>query len=56
MKHTENEYINAGFKFERGRTPAENLRAMLEAETIEDRAEARRLIAQGRHEARLSPK
>jgi len=56
MKYTENDYITAGFKFERGKTPAENLRAMLETETIEERAEARRLIEQGRHEARLSHK
>ena len=56
MKHTENDYIKAGLKFEKGHTPAENLRAMLEAETIEDRAEARRLIDQGRNEARLSHK
>lgn len=56
MKYTEHEYITAGFKFERGRTPAENLRAMIEAETIEERAEARRLIEQGRQEARLSQK
>jgi hypothetical protein len=56
MKHTENEYITAGYKFERGTTPAENLRAMIETETIDDRSEARRLIEQGRHEARLSHK
>ena len=56
MKYTENDYITAGFKFEKGRTPAENLRAMIETEAIEERAEARRLIEQGRHEARLSPK
>ena len=54
MKHTENEYITAGFKFEKGKTPAENLRAMIEAETIDERAEARRLIEQGRAEARLT--
>jgi hypothetical protein len=56
MKYTENDYITAGFKFEKGKTPAENLRAMIEAEAIEERAEARRLIEQGRHEARLSHK
>jgi len=56
MKHTEHEYITAGFRFEKGQTPAENLRAMIETEAIEERAEARRLIEQGRHEARLSPK
>ena len=56
MKHTENDYIKAGFRFEKGQTPAENLRAMLETETIDDRSEGRRLIEQGRHEARLSHK
>jgi hypothetical protein len=56
MKHTENDYIKAGFRFEKGQTPAENLRAMIETETIDDRSEARRLIEQCRHEARLSPK
>jgi hypothetical protein len=56
MKYTENDYITAGFKFEKGKTPAENLRAMLEKETIEEQVEARRLIEQGRHEARLSHK
>ena len=52
MKHTESEYINAGYRYERGQTPAETLRRMIEAEDIEDRAEARRLIDQGRREAR----
>jgi len=56
MKYTEHEYITAGFRFEKGKTPAENLRAMIETETIEERAEARRLIEQGRREARLSQK
>jgi hypothetical protein len=52
MMHTEAEYINAGHRYERGATPAETLRRMIEAERIEDRAEARRLIQQGREEAR----
>ena len=52
MKHTESEYINAGHRYERGQTPAETLRRMIEAEQIDDRAEARRLIEQGRQEAR----
>lgn len=52
MKHTESEYITAGYRYERGQTPAETLRRMIEAEEIEDRAEARRLIDQGRREAR----
>lgn len=52
MNHTEADYINAGHRFERGQTAAETLRRMIESERIEDRAEARRLIEQGRAEAR----
>lgn len=52
MTHTEHEYIEAGYKYEQGKTPAETLRRMIEAEDIDDRAEARRLIEQGRQEAR----
>jgi hypothetical protein len=52
MKHTENEYIQAGYKFERGRIQADILRMMIESEHISNRAEARRLIDQGRAEAR----
>jgi len=52
MKYTENEYIQAGYKFERDQVQAETLRRMVESEHIDDRAEARRLIEQGRSEAR----
>ena len=52
MNHPENAYIQAGYRYERGQTPAETLRRMIESEHIEDRAEARRLIEQGRQEAR----
>lgn len=52
MKYTEHDYINAGYKYERGRIPAETLRHMIEAEHLDDRPEARRLIEQGRAEAR----
>ena len=52
MNHTEAAYINAGHRYERGQTPAETLRRMIESERIEDRAEARRLIELGRAEAR----
>jgi predicted RNA binding protein with dsRBD fold (UPF0201 family) len=52
MKHTESDYINAGYAYERGKKAAETLRHMLEAESIDDRTEARRLIEQGRQEAR----
>ena len=52
MKHTEHAYIDAGYRFARGKTPAEILRLMIQAEKINDRTEARRLIDIGRHEAR----
>ena len=52
MKHTEAEYINAGHAYEKGRKAAETLRNMLEQEHITDKPEARRLIEQGRAEAR----
>ncbi len=52
MKHTEAAYIQAGYRYERNQTPAETLRRMIEAEAIDERAEARRLIEQGRQEAR----
>lgn len=52
MKHTEADYITAGYKFEQGKKAGESLRKMLEAEQIDDRADARRLIEQGRAEAR----
>ena len=54
MKYSESEYINAGFAYERGRKPGETLRKMLEAEHIDERAEARHLIERGRAEARLT--
>lgn len=54
MNYTEAEYINAGFQFERDLIPAQSLRVMLESESLDFRAEARRLIEQGRAEARLS--
>lgn len=57
MKHTEADYIRAGYQYERA-TPqraagiAENIRHMLESEHHTDKPEARRLIEQGRAEAR----
>jgi hypothetical protein len=57
MKHAENDYINAGHQYERA-TPqratvvAERIRHMLENEHVTDKPEARRLIEQGRAEAR----
>lgn len=58
MQHTEHEYHQAGYKYEQATTPAaaaaraQAIRVMLESEHIEDHAEARRLIEQGRQEAR----
>ena len=54
MKHTESEYIQAGYDFARGRIQADILRLMIESEQISGRAEARRLIDQGRTEAKLT--
>jgi hypothetical protein len=61
MNHTEAEYINAGYKYEcasnpdKARAVAQYLRAMLSSERPEDQTEARRLIEQGRAEARGVP-
>lgn len=52
MTHTEAAYIRAGYQYERGKTAADTLRAMIESEHINDKPEARRLIDQGRAEAR----
>jgi len=54
MKYTEADYITAGFQYERGKIPAQSLRHMIESEALDFRAEARRLIEQGRAEARLT--
>jgi hypothetical protein len=56
MKHTEAEYIEAGYRFERGTMPGESVRRMIESEHIDDRADARQLIERGRGEARLTVK
>jgi hypothetical protein len=58
MNHPESDYIRAGFKYEsapsldRSRAQAQLIRAMLSSETPDDQTEARRLIEQGRQEAR----
>ena len=58
MKYPEAAYINAGHAYERAKTPAatqaraQAIRTMLEAEKIDDRTEARRLVDTGRAEAR----
>jgi len=58
MKHTEAQYISLGYRYERAQSPsagqaaAQAIRTLLEAETIEDRTEGRRLVERGRQEAR----
>lgn len=58
MKHPENDYINAGYQYERAPTPnmaiaiASRMRMMIESEHPDEQADARRLIEQGRQEAR----
>lgn len=58
MNHPEADYIRAGYKYESAksldgaRAQAQHIRAMLSSETPEDQTEARRLIEQGRQEAR----
>ena len=60
MQHTEHDYIQAGYRYESAasadaaRARAEVIRHMLHAEHQTDQAEARRLIDQGRVEARRS--
>lgn len=58
MNHPEADYVRAGFKYEsaptldRSRAEAQRIRAMLMSESPHDQTEARRLIEQGREEAR----
>jgi hypothetical protein len=58
MTHTEHAYINAGHRYERAKTPgqvaaaSQIIRTLLEAEKPHDQTEGRRLIEQGRQEAR----
>lgn len=58
MNHTESEYIDIGYRYEKAQTPdrgraiASTIRAMLQSEAPIDQIEARRLIDQGRQEAR----
>jgi hypothetical protein len=58
MNHPEADYVRAGFRYEsaqgpdRARAEAQRIRAMLTSETPDDQTEARRLIDQGRQEAR----
>jgi hypothetical protein len=58
MKHAEATYIDLGHRYERATSPqagqavASAIRALLEAEKIDDRADARYLVERGRQEAR----
>jgi len=58
MKHAQADYINLGYRYEKatsheaGQAAAQAIRTLLEAETIEDRTEARYLVERGRREAR----
>ena len=58
MQHPENDYIQAGYQYERASTAnaaiaiASRMRAMIERERPDEQTEARRLIAQGIDEAR----
>lgn len=58
MRHSENDYIQAGYRVERAKTPTayvaetQRIRVMLESETVPEQTEARRLIAIGIDEAR----
>lgn len=60
MHYTEADYIRAGYQYERATTPdtararAEVIRAMLRTEHHTNQTEARRLIEQGRREARAT--
>lgn len=58
MKHTEAQYVSLGFKYEKAKSPeagtavAQAIRSLVEAERIDDRAQARYLVDRGRQEAR----
>lgn len=58
MQHSESDYIQAGYQYERAPTPnmaiaiASRMRMMIESEHPDEQAEARRLIALGIDEAR----
>lgn len=59
MKNPEATYINLGYKYEKAETAnaarafAETIRSLLQGEHFTDQPEARRLIEQGRQEARV---
>jgi hypothetical protein len=59
MTSAEHKYIDLGYKYERaqsseaGQAVAHAIRTLMEAERIEDRADARYLVERGRQEARM---
>jgi hypothetical protein len=58
MKHSQADYINAGYRYEKAtsaekaRGVVEGIRKMLQEEHIDDQGDARYLIERGRQEAR----
>jgi len=57
MNYAPVDYITAGYNYEKAATSTAQaiiIRRMLESEQIDERAEARYLIEQGREEARLT--
>jgi hypothetical protein len=57
MNYAPADYITAGYNYEKASTSTAQaiiIRRMLESENIDERAEARYLIEQGREEARLT--
>jgi hypothetical protein len=59
MKQPDAQYIALGYKYEKAKTvgaaqaAAKAIRALIEAERIEDRAKARYFMDRGRQEARM---
>jgi hypothetical protein len=55
MIHTEHDYFEVGYKYERGdQSIAFTIRSMLDKEKPHDQTEARQMIAAGRAEAALT--
>jgi hypothetical protein len=54
MIHSQADYLNAGYHYEKRRKTEKTLRRMVIAEAAAERAEAWRLIERGRAEARLT--
>jgi hypothetical protein len=56
---TDAQYMDLGYRYEKAKTAgaaqavAQAIRALIEAEKIEDRAEARYFVDRGRQEARM---